>query len=180
MSLIDRSPEMYQRVLGLRVVRAFAAEPIPQSELDALLEAARWTGSSKNRQDWAFVVIEGQEDLDAVSAAGDFTAPVRAAAAAIALVRLPGGNDFDIGRLGQNIMLAAAARRVGSCPITLHHEEAAAEVLGLPADHRCRWIIALGYPDTVAEVDSRRSARSRGMGGRKPPEELISRGRLGG
>ncbi len=85
------------------------------------------------------------------------------------LVRLPGGNDFDIGRVAQNMMLAAAARGLGSCPITLHRREQAHEVLALPEDHEATWAIALGYPDEEAEPEQRRRAAAAGFTGRRHP-----------
>jgi nitroreductase len=171
------SSQIHDAILGLRVSRKFTTEPVGTAELGALLEAARWTGSSKNRQDWAFVVLTG-DDRERVAAAGRFTAPLRNAPLGIALVRLPGGNDFDVGRVAQNIMLTAASLGLGSCPVTLHEEAAAAAALGLPDDHQCRWVIALGHIDAAAEEGSRAGLRERGMSGRRPLSELVHRGRF--
>jgi nitroreductase len=171
--------DTYRDVLGLRVVRRFLDGPVPADEVTALLEAARWTGSSKNRQDWAFVVLENAEDRERVAAAGRFSGPVLAAPLTIALVRTPGGNDFDIGRVAQNIMLAAAARGLGSCPVTLHDRAAARSALDLPDDHDCHWVIALGYPDAEAEQEQRAERRRAGMSGRKPLAGLVHRGTWG-
>jgi nitroreductase len=68
-------------------------------------------------------------------------------------------------------MLAADAIGVASCPITLHREEDAAVVLGLPDGARCRYAIAIGYPDD--------DARPRRFGGRKPLGEVSHRNRHG-
>ncbi len=170
---LETNPGAYQHVLGLRVVRRFLPEPFPSEEITAVLEAGRWTGSSKNRQAWAFIVIDDRHAIEALATAGHFTAPFSEAALAVAIVRLPEGNDFDLGRAAQNMMLAAAARGIGSCPITLHDVERAAEVLGLPAGHSCRWAIAFGYPNAAAEAEQRRSARAHGFSGRRPLEELV-------
>ena len=50
-------PEAYRNVLKLRVVRQFQDQPLSDPHLHAILEAGRWTGSSKNRQAWSIVVI---------------------------------------------------------------------------------------------------------------------------
>lgn len=171
--------DTYRDVVGLRVVRRFLDRPVPADEVVALLEAARWTGSSKNRQGWAFVLLEEAEDRDRVAAAGRFTGPVRAAPLTVALVRTPEGNDFDIGRVAQNLMLAAAARGIGSCPVTLHDRAAARSALGLPDGHECHWVIALGYPDEAAEREQRAERRRSGMRGRKALAELVHWGRWG-
>jgi nitroreductase len=98
----------------------------------------------------------------------------------VVLVRLPGGNDFDIGRAAQSMMLAAAARGLGSCPITLHRRDRAREALAIPEGHEATWAIALGYPDEEAEPEQRRQAAARGLTGRRSLAELTHRGRFGG
>jgi len=180
MEPLNPNPAAYDHVLGLRVVRRYRPDPIGIDEMAAILESGRWTGSSKNRQGWAFIVIEDRAGLDRLAGAGDFTAPLLEAVAAVALVRTPDGNDFDIGRAAQDLMLAAAALGIGSCPITLHHRERAIEILGLPAAHECRWVVALGYPDREAEAAQREGSRALGFRGRKPLEDLIHRNRFGG
>jgi nitroreductase len=179
MSLIDHSPEMYERVLGLRVVRAFTDDPITPEQMAAILEAARWTGSSKNRQGWEFIVVDG-EQLSALAEAGDFTDPLRNSTATLALVQTPDGNPFDIGRVAQNVMLAAAALGIGSCPVTLHHEDTATEVLALPEGFSCRYAIAIGHPFEDGEKRLREARRAGGMRGRKPIDDLVHRQHHGG
>ena len=179
MSLVSQSPETYDRLVGLRVVRAYTTEPIPPAEMDAVLEAARWTGSSKNTQGWEFIVVEGNH-LDKLAGAGSFTDPIRNSTATIALVQTPDGNPFDIGRAAQNVMLAAAANGLGSCPITLHNADRASEALGLPEGFSCRYAVAIGYPSQEDEQRLRKARRAGGMGGRKPIENLTHRQHYGG
>lgn len=179
MPAVRPDPTAYRHVVALRVVRRFRPDPIPPGELEALLEAGRWTGSSKNRQGWAFVVVEEQAARERLAGAGDFTGPVLASAATVVLVRPPRGNDFDLGRAAQNLMLAAAARGIGSCPIAFHRPEQARDTLGIPAGHDCAWAVALGYPDEEAEKEQRRQAAAAGFTGRRPLSELVHRGRWG-
>ena len=87
-------------------------------------------------------------------------------------MRTPGGYEFDSGRVAQNVMLAADAIGLATCPVTLHRDDEAAAVLGLPDGRRCRYAIALGY----ASAD----ARPGRMGGRKPLDELVHRNRYDG
>jgi nitroreductase len=166
------SNDRYRAVIGLRAVRDYADGAIPDDVLDRILEAARWTGSSKNRQNWSFVVITDPVQKERLAGCGDFTVPLRNAAVAIALVQEAEGYEFDTGRLAQNIMLAADALGVASCPITLHRDEDAADVLELPEGARCRFAVAMGLP-----APGGGPAR---MGGRKPMEELVHHERYGG
>ena len=157
--------ETYRHILGLRAIRDYQERPIRQEDLDRVLEAARWTGSSRNLQKWAVVVIRDPDQIERLADCGDFTTPLRAAAVALALVREPNTREFDTGRMAQNIMLAADALGMSTCPITLHRTEDTARVLGLPPGWSCRYAIALGYPG----LDARPSRH----GGRKPPEEIF-------
>lgn len=162
----------YDSIVALRAIRQFDDRPLSEDDLAALLKAAQWTGSSKNRQNWSFIVVDDPDQKDRLCDAGDFTTPIRNAPAAICLVQEPDGYEFDTGRLAQNIMLAADSLGLGSCPITLHREEVAAEVLGLPEESRCRYAIAIGYKAPGAGPTK--------MGGRKLLHELVHHNTYGG
>lgn len=157
--------EIYDFIIKLRAIRDYQPNPISNEDLTAILEAGRWTGSSKNRQDWSFIAITDPDRLSGLAEHGDFTQPVRDSAATIVLVKEHGGNMFDIGRAAQNMMLAAAAIGVASCPITLHREKDARVFLGAPEGTQTRYAVALGYPTE--------DASPRRFGGRKKPEMVV-------
>lgn len=157
--------EAYRNVLQLRVVRQFQERPISDPHLHAILEAGRWTGTSKNRQAWSIVVITDPDQKKRIAECGDFTDPVRRAPLAIALVQETEGYEFDIGRLAQNLMLAANPLGVGTCPVTFHRADDAAKVLGVPDGALCRYGIAFGYP-----AEGQTPAK---FGGRKPLDEFV-------
>lgn len=159
--------ETYDAILGLRAIRQFADRQVDPDDLDAVLEAARWTGSSKNSQNWSFIVVDDPDRKHRLTGAGDFTTPIANAPTVICLVEEPGGYEFDTGRVAQNVMLAADALGLASCPITLHRDGVAADVLELAEGRRCRYAIALGYPGPESGPARR--------GGRKPLEDLVHR-----
>jgi nitroreductase len=68
--VLRESREVYDAVRGLRTVRRFRQEQVSAADLDLILEAARWTGSSKNRQNWVFVVIRDRDQLDRLAECG--------------------------------------------------------------------------------------------------------------
>ena len=156
--------DFYDSIIKLRAIRDYQPEPISDDDLNSILEAARWTGSSKNRQDWSFIVVTGDR-LQELAKHGDFTDPVLGSAATIVLVKEEGGNLFDIGRAAQNIMLAAKSIGVASCPITLHRPAEARQFLGAPDGVETRYAVALGYPGE--------QATPRRFGGRKPAEAVV-------
>lgn len=173
--MMDPSPEVYRAIKGLRVVRRYRPDAVSADHLDRILEAGRWTGSSKNRQDWRFVVVRDPEQIERLAECGDFTDPMRNAPLTIAPVGLPTAYEWDLGRASQNMMLAAASLGVGSCPQTMHRHDDARAVLGVPPDHWCWIAISFGYPDLEAE----RQARQRTpMSGRVPLAELVDQERF--
>ena len=157
--------DTYDFILTLRALRDYKPESLSNEDLGAILEAGRWTGSSKNRQSWSFVAVTDAERLRGLAEHGDFTQPVRDSAATIVLVKEAGGNMFDIGRAAQNMMLAARAIGVASCPITLHREKDVRAYLGLGVGAVARYAVALGYPTE--------DAKPRKFGGRKAAAEVV-------
>ncbi len=157
--------DAYACILSKRDSRSYTDQGIPQGTVDRILQAGRMAGSSKNTQPWAFVVLRDRARKEALAACGQFAQHVPSAPLVIAVVLLPNGGDFDAGRAAQNMMLAAWAEGVTSCPVAMHDRECAARVLGLPEGHRVSIVISFGYPESEA-------SRHRGVP-RKPLSELV-------
>ena len=60
--------ETWQAVNSVRVVREFADRPLEPEHLERILNAARRTASSKNQQEWAFIVMRDRDHLREVPA----------------------------------------------------------------------------------------------------------------
>ena len=157
--------DFYDFIIKLRAIRQYSTKPVSKDDLEKIVQAARWTGSSKNTQNWSFLVFTDREKLDELAKGGNFTDPLRNATAAIVLVNEPEGYEFDIGRAAQNIMLSAKAIGVMSCPITLHKAEAIADLLELSEGQVARYAVSLGYPSEDSEPAK--------FGGRKDTERLV-------
>ncbi len=162
-----------------RMVRAFAARPLDPGQLDAILDAGRHAGSSKNKQRWDFIVVEDRAQLEALSKVGPFAGHISGAAAAVALItpdpRGPSGSlsvVWDLGAAAQNMMLAGWALGIGSCPATVYEPNLARELLGYPEGLTCAYLLSFGYPADPADL-----SRPPRAGGRRPLEELVHRGR---
>jgi nitroreductase len=158
-----------------RVVRRYADRPLEPDHLRTILEAGRRAGSSKNQQRWDFVVVRDRERLERLAHAGPYARHVAGAAAVVALVtpdpRGPGqplSVIWDSGGAAAQMMLAAWAIGVGSCPITVYEQDLARELLGHPDDRWCEYLIALGYPADPAILEAPLRA-----GGRRPLAELV-------
>src|SRR3954454_1779331 len=105
---------------GLRAVRNFRPDPVPEEVVAELLLVARWSGSAKNEQPWEFVVVRDRERLRALAARSAPTAAGHLAGAPLGIILVMQGDrtrvpheTFDEGRVSERILLAAAAHGVG-------------------------------------------------------------------
>jgi nitroreductase len=166
--------ETIEAIRGVRVIRSYRPQRLTEDEMHVLADSARKTGSSKNQQRWDFITIRDPESLQRLSGTTVYARHLPSAGGAIALVVQAPRPDharsvlWDLGRAAQNIVLAAWAMGIGSCPITVQDFELAADVLGLPSDRQCQYIIALGYPADPADL-----TRAPRAGGRKSYEEVV-------
>jgi nitroreductase len=51
--------DIYELIKKRRSIRAYEEKPIPREVLDRILEAATWSASGKNLQNWRFFVLQG-------------------------------------------------------------------------------------------------------------------------
>ena len=157
--------DAYDCIRTKRDSREYTDQPVSEESLRRILQAGRMAGSSKNTQPWHFVVLKDPARRAELAACGQFAKHVPAAPLAIAVVIIPGGGDFDAGRAAQNMMLAAWAEGIASCPVAMHDRECAARTLGLPEGHRVAIVMSFGYP--VSEDSLHRGVA------RTPIEELV-------
>src|ERR687885_1153123 len=97
---------------GLRAVRTFRPDPVPQGVVDDILEVARWSGSASNRQPWELVVIRDKETLGALASVEGYASHLSGAPMGIVLVVAggrPAQETYDEGGLAERVMLAAPA-----------------------------------------------------------------------
>ncbi len=150
----DRTPsEIVRPLVRTRQFRAFTDEAPTDAELDAIVDAARWTGSAGNEQPWRFIVIRDVATIRRLGEAGMpqtrglLTAPV-----AIAIV-LPEDDmtvarSYDDGRAAERILIAASMLGLGSgiSWVRKANSPAFSELLGLPAGRFVRTIMTVGHP----------------------------------
>jgi len=166
-----------------RQVRDLNGDPLTDEQLESILEVARWTGSSQNKQVWRFVVIRDRETLrrlgtDAVS--GERKPGIghlAGAGAGIAIVMpADGGNAalYDDGRVAERVLVAATALGLAGAIgwVRDHQQDEVRSVLGLPDDRAVRTIVSVGLP-------TEKGARPKAAPGeaRLPLEELVHRER---
>ena len=157
---------------------SFASSPIAPSSPRTSIGSStpgRRTASSKNRQDWTFIVVRDRAHLRELADVGKYADHLAGAAVAIALVRPAAKNEhqlatylWDLGRAAQNMVLAAWELGVGSVPATVYDLDLAARLLGLPDDRRCDFLLSFGYPADPARLSAPNRA-----GGRVTLKEIV-------
>jgi len=138
--------DTYTCIRTKRDTRAYQDRPIPEQSLRRILQAGRMAGSAKNLQPCRFVVIQDAPRKKKLTVCGQFAQHTASAPVVVAIVLPQGGREFDAGRCAQNMMLAAWAEGITSCPITMHDDNCALRVLRVPQGYRVSIVLALGYP----------------------------------
>jgi nitroreductase len=166
MAQTPRPREAVKPLLRVRQTRQFTSEPITAQELNAIADAARWSGSSQNKQPWRFITIREAATLRAIAEAGmPSTRSLTTATAAIAVIlpAEPGskvGQAYDEGRAAERMLVAAEliGLSAGIGWINAEVRPAVSEILHLPEDRFVRTMIAIGH----ASQEGRRPKSARG------------------
>jgi nitroreductase len=172
-------------IYSRHVARSFSPESIDHAVIDKLLEAAIQAPSAMNQQPWAFAVVEGRERIRAHSKSvreyllaqmatdsplqkyrsmledTDFNVFYDAPVLILILGSRSGFNsNEDCCLAAQNLMLAARAMGLGTCPIGFArpwlNTRSARETLRLPDDYDVIMPLVVGRPTGRAEAHGRR------------------------
>jgi len=142
-----------------RSIRQFTRQPVEADKIDALIEAAVRTPTSRDRKPWAFVVVTEAELLGRLGKAkAHGSAFLAEAPLAIVVTANPTVSDVwteDCSIAAMVIQLAAEELGLGSCWVQIRlrphdakrsAEQYLKELLGLPDSHVVQCIIGIGYP----------------------------------
>ena len=141
--------DTYEAILSKRDVRHYTTDPIDDQVLDRILQAGRMAGSAKNEEVLRLLVVKDQGVQDALAEAGDFASWIGSSAVIIGFAAPSDSmRMFDVGRQAQNMMVAANAEGVATCPVTLQHPDKTRAATGLPEDWEMSMVITLGWPVT--------------------------------
>lgn len=164
--------DVFDAVRTVRAIRAFRDTPVPDATVRKIVEAARLTASSINKQPWHFIVVQERETLRRLGELAR-TGPYIAQAALAIGVAYEQDSPFgvsDASRAIQDMVLVAWAEGVASNWVGFGGLEEAARLLGIPAQLILLAIVPFGYPA---------QAVSKGKKKRKPLGEVASRERYG-
>jgi nitroreductase len=162
--------DTYLAIASRREVRDYTDEPVPDDVVHRILDAGRLAGSSRNSQQWEFVVVSDKEALAAC-----VYAPGNVLGAALVVAIAGSAFPFDKGRAAQNMMLAAWNEGVGSCPNGIADAAAMGDVLGLDDDDHFAVVLSFGYPARDADPAARTPEEWIARADRKPLDAVVER-----
>ncbi len=167
--------DVMEAIYSRRSVRAYSDQPVDRATVEALIKASSHAPSSMNEQPWAFVVVQDSKQLTRWSerikahvlkrlksdsplakyremlANPDYHVFHRAGTLIIICAR-PGvhNGEEDCSLAAQNLMLAAHAMGLGTCPIGfarpwLNLAKSKRE-LAIPATYKAVFPLVVGFP----------------------------------
>ena len=166
--------DAFLAVASKREVRDYDDRPLPDAVVTRILEVGRVAGSSMNRQQRRFLVLEDADLREQLAEMVYVPSNVRGAALVVAIVvHGRGPTGFDAGRSAQNMMLAAWNEGIVSCPNGMPDAERAAAALGLAGDERPVLVLSFGYPATPRDPERRSAEEWSERANRRPLGELV-------
>ncbi len=157
--------ELMEVIRKRRSVRRYKPDPVPEEDIEYVLEAARLAPSWANTQCWHFVVVTDEDVKKEVAQAGNGNRWIARAPVIIVACADPTGpgtrDDIpnylvDMGIAIEHLILAATERGLGTCWIGAFHESKVKEALGVPGNIRVVASTPLGYPDEAPAPVSRK------------------------
>jgi len=163
LTLSERVLELMDAIMGRRAFRAFLPDPIPEADLEKILQACAWTFSGANTPTWEIVVVRDRKLKEAIVKVSENQTFL---AEAPALFVFCGTRIFDILQIVSNAMLAAYSLGYGSCCVGSTDAEKVeqilgvtkemkilpediAEKLGIPEEMKVRILVPIGRPNPL-------------------------------
>ena len=169
---------VYETIKNRGSIRRYKAKPIPDADLETVLDSARLAQSAANRQPWQFIVVGDEANKRTLVSVAGHQRFVGEAAAVVVCIADPdagaGVGPFkgflvDLAIAIENMVLTAWELGIGSCWIGAYNEDGLKQLLGIPDNLRVVSLLTLGYPD-----EQPRPKR------RKALQEIVHRERYGG
>lgn len=164
--------DVYKAVETMLAVRSYTERAISDEVVERILEAARLTGSSRNKQHWDFIVIQEPQklrQLGELATTGEYIADAPLAVAVVVPEKPVG--YIDGARAAQDMMLVAWGEGIGSNWVGNVNKEEVKRLLGVPDDLMLLTIIPFGYPEEAIGDDVHKD--------RKPLSEIAHVERYG-
>jgi nitroreductase len=163
-------------IASRRDERRTLPQPLSEDVVRRILDAGRLSGSSRNAQPWIFAVPTTRDRVEALADAVYVPDNVLHAGLVVAvLVRGKGPVSFDAGRAAQNMLLAAWAEGLASCPNGIKDEDRARAAVAASEDERPTIVLTFGVPERPRDADSRSVEEWSARANRRPLDDVVRR-----
>lgn len=176
--ITEDAMEAWDAIRARRNVRSYLPEPVPDSDLDRIAEAAWRAPSASNRQHWDFVIVTDRDQLQELSTVWQGARHIASAAAAIAMIvpeppdeRTKLIDQYDLGQATTAMTIAATDLGIGTGHSSVGDQEKARAILGVPDNHIVSFLLGIGYP-------ADRPLKPIMKPNRRPFDEVVHRGRF--
>jgi len=154
-----------ENIKGRFSLRSYAPKPVEDPLIDWILEAARYSQSAKNLQDWRFIVVRNEETRAGLARAAKGQMFIASAPVVIVCCGIDTGYvmtngqpsyPIDVAIAMENMALAAWELGLGSCWIGAFYEDTVKTLLGIPRENvRVVGMLTLGRPEATAPAKNR-------------------------
>ncbi len=182
---VDTDLPVLQSIKDRWSPRAFDPKPIPEIELQAMLEALRWSSSCFNEQPWQILInhrgdVRHQVLLDCVSE-GNRSWAQQAPVLILAVARLLFTHNekvnrhagYDLGQAIAQLAIQAASRQIYLHQMGGFSVEAAKQAFGLNPNHEPYSVIAVGYLGDLDSLPETQREKELGSRLRRPLDEML-------
>jgi acyl-CoA thioesterase FadM/nitroreductase len=182
--------EFHKLIAARRSRRAFADRPVEPEKIERMIEAARWSPSSDNRQPWRYVVVEkGVPERPALEEAlsrGNAWAK-KAPVLIVAGARKEDGSVVetreyylhDTGLATMSLLYRGVDQGLLVHPMAGWKEGPLKAALSLPEEFKPIAVVAVGYPGRHEDLDEETRKKDEKPRVRKGIGEIAFRGRFG-
>ncbi|MEE8808365.1 MAG: nitroreductase family protein [Lactimicrobium sp.] len=156
---------MHELMVKDRSIRKFLQKPIPDQDLDEILENVRLAHCGNNRQRLRYVLVTSRKMCDQVAGQLHYAALLKGAGqpkkeeepAAYLVILVPVENaataDIDAGIASEVITASAAEKGIAACILMNFNRQKMNEILGVDPSLSARLVVSLGYPMITSTVE---------------------------
>lgn len=149
--------DLFTAIHTRRSIRSFTEDPVADSDIDKILEAAMAAPSAGNQQSWSFIVIRDKEKLAAITKVHPYAKMLTGTTVAVLVlgklnVKWPEFWAQDCAAATQNLVLAARGIDLASCWVGVYPEQdrmtGIRNIFAIPDDVMPFAVIPLGHSET--------------------------------
>jgi nitroreductase len=151
--------ERLEIIFSRRSIRRYTGEPVSQSDIDSLLQAAMAAPSAGDRKPWHFVVVTDRQKLRELAGLHAYSKMIDQAALCIAVCGDPAVSNWwiqDCAAAMENLLVAVVGLGLGAvwigCHVDPEHEHAVRDMLSIPQQIGVMSLVAIGHPAEEKEA----------------------------